>query len=77
MKQAWKIFWKLFGTTLAAVFVVGIVVGTIKQSPSIVYQAFQQILAVGLGVCGIIGLFVVPIEMFIEDRKERRDRVVK
>jgi hypothetical protein len=70
----WSLFWKIFGAALALMFITGCILGIIKQSSAIVYQTVRLTMAAGLGVCGIIGMLVIPVEMYFEDRAERRNR---
>jgi hypothetical protein len=71
MEQFWKLFWKLFGAALLAGFAIAIILGITRHSIDITYTIIQQSLAAALGVCGIIGFIVVPIELFLEGRKQR------
>ena len=77
MNFFWFLFWRIFGAALIIMLIGGCVLGIVKQSSDIVYTIVQQTMAVGLGVCGTIGLVVIPIEMYFEDRNQRRTHVVK
>jgi hypothetical protein len=68
MEKFWNIFWKTFGSALFLALIIGMVIGLVFRSTGITYSVIQGTIAVGLGVCGLIGLVVVPVEMFIEDR---------
>jgi hypothetical protein len=72
MHKWWSFFWKFFGAALLAMFFAGIVAGVVKHSTALVYAITQQVLALGLGVCGIIALVVIPLDMYLEDRKLRK-----
>lgn len=72
MRTFWSFFWKLFGVVLLIMLCAGIVSGIISHSIEAVYAAVQRTLAIGLGICGIIGFVVVPIELYLEDRRQRR-----
>ncbi|MDR2096308.1 MAG: hypothetical protein LBP76_12455 [Treponema sp.] len=74
MEQFWNFFWKLFGAALLIMFVAGGILGIINRSAETAYTFVQQTIAVALGLCGFIGFVVVPIEMYIEDRKQRGAR---
>jgi hypothetical protein len=76
MKKFWPLFWRLFGIVLFIVVIIGFVIGGINHSLAITYAIVQQAIAVGLGVCGIIGLVVVPIELYFEDRIQRKAHVI-
>ena len=68
MKNFWNIFWKMFGVALLLVVITGIIMGLVSRSAGLIYTVIQGTITVGLGLCGLIGLAVVPVEMFIEDR---------
>jgi hypothetical protein len=71
MEQFWKIFWRLFAAALAPMFPIALILGVIGHSSEITYTLIQQSSAVALGICGIIGFIVVPVELFMADRKQR------
>jgi hypothetical protein len=68
MKKIWNIFWKTFGIALLLAVITGIIMGFVSRSAGVTYSIIQGAIAVGLGLCGLVGLVVVPVEMFIEDR---------
>jgi hypothetical protein len=68
MEKFWNIFWKALGIALVLTIIVGIIIGLVSRSTGITYSIIQGTIATGLGLCGLIGLVVVPVEMFIEDR---------
>lgn len=71
-----NLFWKIFLLTLAAALVLVLIVGCALafyyNSAGVFYRAIQYALVIGLGVCGILALVVVPIDLYIEYRKMRR-----
>jgi hypothetical protein len=71
MNKFWSLFWKLFGAALLIVLFIGCMLGIIQHSVTIVYETFQMTMAVGMGVCGIIGIVVIPIELYVEDRIQK------
>ncbi|MDR1444453.1 MAG: hypothetical protein LBI94_06200 [Treponema sp.] len=73
MERYWKIFWKIFGAAVGAMFIFACVLGIVKQSAQITYTLILQTFAAALGVFGIIGFLLVPIELYIEDRKQRKE----
>jgi hypothetical protein len=77
MKTFWSLFWRIFGAVLVVMFARGCILGIIKHSADVVYTLLQQTIAFGLGVCGIIGLVVIPIELYFEDRNQRGPHVTK
>jgi putative effector of murein hydrolase len=68
MKKFWNIFWKVFGTLTILTLIIGIIIGFASHSAGTTYTVIQGTIAVGLGLCGIIGIIVVPVEMFLEER---------
>jgi hypothetical protein len=54
-------------------FAIGIFLGIVQHSAAVVYSFSRTVIAVGLGVAGVIGLVVVPIEMYFEDRASRQE----
>lgn len=68
MDKFWSLFWRLFGIALLAALAVGIALGVIRHSAVIIVTFIRAIIAIGLGITGIIGGVVVPIEMYCEDR---------
>jgi hypothetical protein len=68
MDKFWSLFWKFFGIALGAAFAVSIILGMVWHSPDVTYSIIQKIIAVGMGVCGVIGMIIVPIELYFIDR---------
>jgi uncharacterized membrane protein len=68
MEKFWNIFWKVFGISLLLAIVIGIIMGFVSRSNGIIYAVIQRTIAVGFGICGLIGLVVIPPLMFLEDR---------
>lgn len=66
MDKFWSFFWKLFGIAVVMAFIAACIFG-IKNESAVAYTIVQYTVAGGLGACGIIGLVVVPIEMYFED----------
>ncbi|MDR0557099.1 MAG: hypothetical protein LBG43_04415 [Treponema sp.] len=78
MERFWNIFWKIFGVAILIALSVGIIGGIVMHSANFTYTLAQQIFAVALGISGIIGFMVVPVEMYLEDRIQRKkDNVIK
>jgi hypothetical protein len=71
MEKFWSWFWKLFGAAMAAALVINIILGIVWNSAKFVYQAVQTVFIVGIGICGLIGMIVVPIELYVTDRINR------
>jgi ABC-type multidrug transport system permease subunit len=71
MENFWSWFWKLFAAALAAALVISIILGMAQGSFNIVANIAQKIIIVSIGICGIIGFVVVPIELYITDRISR------
>ncbi|MDR0721747.1 MAG: hypothetical protein LBF75_02975 [Treponema sp.] len=68
MEKSWNIFWKTFGISLFLIVMAGIIIGVVSRSAEAAYKIVQGTIAVGLGVCGLIGFVVVPVELFFQDR---------
>jgi hypothetical protein len=68
MEIFWNIFWTVCGISLLLTIVIGIIMGFVSRSNGITYAVIQGTIAVGFGVCGLIGLVVIPALMFFEDR---------
>ncbi|MDR2537292.1 MAG: hypothetical protein LBC46_03190 [Treponema sp.] len=73
MDKFWSLFWKLFGVSLLVAFAIGIILGIAQHSIAIVYSFGQAILASGLGISGIIGLFVMPVQLYLEYRSSHKE----
>lgn len=72
MDKWWSWFWKFFGGAFGIAFAGAIVFGLVNHSPESIYTNVQKIIALGLGVCGVIGLAVVPLELYFGDLKQGR-----
>jgi hypothetical protein len=72
MKKFWSVFWKVFGISLVLAIVTGIIMGLVSRSGDVIYTVVMGTVAAGFGICGIIGLAVIPVEMFFEDRMKGR-----
>ncbi|MDR0707655.1 MAG: hypothetical protein LBF60_07255 [Treponema sp.] len=72
MERFWNIFWKIFGAVILIALVVSLIGGIVMHSASFTYTLIQQTFAVALGVSGIIGFLIVPLEMYLEDRNQRK-----
>jgi hypothetical protein len=70
MKKFWNIFWKAFVGLLALISVVAIVIGIVLRSPETAFIILRATFSLGLGLCGVIGFVVVPIEMYVEYRQK-------
>jgi hypothetical protein len=73
MEKFWGIFWKAFGISLVLAVVAGLIIGFVSGSSGIISAVIMGVIAVGFGACGVIGLVVVPVQMFIEDRMAYRE----
>ncbi|MDR0589467.1 MAG: hypothetical protein LBG25_02865 [Spirochaetaceae bacterium] len=70
MDKFWSWFWKFFGAACGGAFVVSIIWGIAHHSGAVTYAAVQKIIALGLGICGIIGIVVVPMDLYFRDRAD-------
>ncbi|MDR1219244.1 MAG: hypothetical protein LBK73_06485 [Treponema sp.] len=78
MERFWNIFWKIFGATILIALSIGVIGGIAIHSANFTYTMVQQTFAVALGISGIIGFIVVPVEMYLEDRNQRKkDNVIR
>ncbi|MDR0688859.1 MAG: hypothetical protein LBG08_01130 [Spirochaetaceae bacterium] len=78
MKNPWKFFWRFFGLAVLVMFVLAVVLGLVKHSVETIYIIVQQTIAVAFGICGFIGFVIVPIDLYLEERKqERMNRVIE
>jgi hypothetical protein len=66
MKKFWNIFWKAFVGLLALIVIAAIVIGVVLHSSETVFIILRATFSLGLGLCGVIGFIVVPIEMYVE-----------
>ncbi|MDR2793469.1 MAG: hypothetical protein LBB61_07375 [Treponema sp.] len=77
MKKFWSLFWRLFGAALVMAVVIGCIIGIIGHSTRIIYNTIQYTFVTGMGICGVIGFAVIPIELYFEDRnQEKENRVI-
>ncbi|MDR0562675.1 MAG: hypothetical protein LBG73_08295 [Spirochaetaceae bacterium] len=74
MKLYWKIFWLTLGILLGLALIGGCAVSAHQKSLGMFYQTIQLVFTVGFGVCGFAALIVVPIELYLEDRKAEDSR---
>ncbi|MDR1399520.1 MAG: hypothetical protein LBJ41_06345 [Treponema sp.] len=74
MNKFWPLFWKLFGGALLVALVIGIIIGIAQGSPAIISSFGRALIAIGLGVSGIIGFLVVPIQLYFEDRASHKEK---
>jgi hypothetical protein len=70
MKLYWKIFWLVLGI-LELVLIGGCVVSAYLKSAGIFYQAMRLAFTVGSGVCGLVALIALPIELYFEGKMWR------
>jgi hypothetical protein len=56
---------------MIAALVINIILGIARNSAEFVYQAVQTVFIIGIGICGLIGMIVVPIELYVTDRISR------
>ena len=75
MDRFWKIFWIAFGIITVGALAASVVAGIVTQSVETTYDLAQKTLAGALGVSGVIGL-TVPIGLYFDDRKQRRENHV-
>jgi hypothetical protein len=73
MEKFWNFFWKIFGAMSLLAIVIGIISGIVQHSGQVTYLVVQKTIAVGVGISGVIGLFIMPLELYLEDRKQRRN----
>ena len=73
MNKFWPLFWKLFGVSLLVAFVIGIILGIAQRSIALVASFGKTLLALGLGISGVIGVLVVPVQLYFEDRASHKE----
>jgi hypothetical protein len=73
MDKFWSLFWKLFGVSLLVAFVIGLILGIVRHSVAVVYSFSRAVMALGLGISGVIGLVAVPVQLYLEDRASRKE----
>jgi hypothetical protein len=64
-------FWKIFGTVVLAALVVGVVGGVIMRSVDFTYIMMQRTLVAAMGIFGLVGFGVIPVEMYLVDKSRR------
>jgi hypothetical protein len=72
MNLFWRIFWLSLVVALGLVVIGGSVLAFYHKSAGIFYRAIQYAFVTGLGVCGITALVIVPIDLYIEDKKAQK-----
>ncbi|MDR2150987.1 MAG: hypothetical protein LBO67_09340 [Spirochaetaceae bacterium] len=73
MDRVWSVFWKLYGIAFGAATLLSIILGIVQRSGQLVFVMVQNILGISMGLCGIIGLVLVPVEMYFTDRAARTE----
>jgi O-antigen ligase len=74
----WNVFWKIFGAVTLVLFAVSLIGGAVTRSADFASTLAMRTFAAAMGVCGFIAFVVVPVEMYFEDRRRRReDHTVK
>jgi mannose/fructose/N-acetylgalactosamine-specific phosphotransferase system component IIC len=68
----WSLFWKIFGAVLIVILCIAVGSGIVTHSAELTYTIVQRTLAIAMGICGFIGFVVVPVELYLEDRSQRR-----
>jgi prolipoprotein diacylglyceryltransferase len=68
----WKIFWLILAAALGLIVIAGAISAFYHQSPGGFARAIQYALVLGMGVCGIVALVIVPAALYIDDKKTRR-----
>jgi ABC-type Fe3+ transport system permease subunit len=71
MKKFWKIFWISLGIAVVAALVLAVILGLVNHSAEITSTIVKQTMAIVLGICGIIGFVVVPLDLYLADKKQR------
>lgn len=71
MDKFWSVFWKLFAAACVAVLVLSVILGIVFRSVQVTFDIILGIFAISMGVCGVIGMIVIPIEMYITYRLNR------
>jgi uncharacterized membrane protein len=70
MEKIWNIFWKLFGVLMLLAVASAIIMGFVSHSAAAAFAGIQKTIVAGFGICGFIGLVVVPVEMFFTHRAQ-------
>jgi uncharacterized membrane protein len=72
MNLFWKIFWLTLAAALGLVIIAGCALAFYYNSAGVFFRAIHYALVAGMGVCGIVALVIVPIDLYIKDKKARR-----
>ncbi|MDR0583067.1 MAG: hypothetical protein LBG57_01775 [Treponema sp.] len=72
MNLFWKIFWLTLAAALGLVLIAGCALAFYYKSADVFYRTIQYTFAIGLGLCGIVALIIMPVDLYIEDKKARR-----
>ncbi|MDR0539162.1 MAG: hypothetical protein LBG74_01480 [Spirochaetaceae bacterium] len=72
MKSFWNFFWFSVSVALGLTFIGGCALALYTASAGAFYQTIRLVFTIGSGICGIAALVIVPVELFIEDKKARR-----
>jgi hypothetical protein len=71
MNKAWLMFWRLFGIALVAALAVSIILEITRQSSAFTGDIAQKIMVIGIAICGLIGIAVIPVELYFTDKANR------
>jgi hypothetical protein len=71
MKFYWKIFWLSLAVLLGLIVIVGCAVAAYQKSVVILYQTIRLVFTAGSGVCGVVALIAVPIDLYLEDKRRQ------
>lgn len=69
--KVWDLFWKIFGLVFAAALVVSVILGIARQSGEFTAELIQKVFVMGVGICGVIAVAIVPVEMYFTDKLKR------
>jgi hypothetical protein len=70
MNKTWLVFWKIFAFAICAAVAAAIVAG-ITVGAGIGYSILKNTFTASIGVCGVIGIMITPIELYFLDKAER------
>jgi uncharacterized membrane protein len=71
MDKVWSVFWKFFLIVIVAAVIVSIILGIERQSSALAADLLQKTMVIAMGICGVIGIAVVPVELYFTDRANR------
>ncbi|MDR1363325.1 MAG: hypothetical protein LBJ35_04690 [Spirochaetaceae bacterium] len=71
MDKIWPVFWKFFLIVIVAAVIVSIILGIERQSSALAADLLQKTMVIAMGICGVIGIAVVPVELYFTDRANR------